>query len=85
MVKSHVFQQAYPLTPLKTGDRVRYIGLDSRIRADYGAEDLLVLLINPFTGIAVCENKAGLRLVGVSSEDLKLLHSPTGTRYRNPL
>lgn len=73
MLKSHVFQPAHQLTHLKIGDRVRYVGMDSRIRSDYGAEDLLILLIDQFSGIAVCENRAGQRLVGVSSRDLQSL------------
>ncbi|NES95346.1 MAG: hypothetical protein F6K32_08960 [Desertifilum sp. SIO1I2] len=54
------------------GDCVQYVGSDLRIQQDYGNQELRILAIDR-SGMTVCEDKAGNRLVGVSSHHLKHL------------
>ncbi|MBD2256566.1 hypothetical protein [Pseudanabaena sp. FACHB-2040] len=56
---------------LQVGDRVYYIGLVQQLQADYGSQVLTLVALDRIRGIAVCENRKGCRLVGVSVSDLR--------------
>jgi len=55
------------------GDRVCYVGLDTKIQQDYGNQELLILRVDSFSKIAVCKNNLGDYLVGVPFSDLQFL------------
>lgn len=56
---------------LSQGDWVRYIGADPKIQQDYGSQNLRIVAVNSISGIAVCDNAVGQRLVGVALRQLQ--------------
>jgi hypothetical protein len=71
MVKHCLLPRRHQLIQLHQGDRVRYIGTDPKIQQDYGNQDLCILAIDWSSGIAVCDNTVGQRLVGVALRELQ--------------
>lgn len=56
---------------LKVGEKVQYVGLDSKIQQDYGRKQLVISHINCVTELAACKGPNGSWLVGVSLKDLQ--------------
>lgn len=56
---------------LEQGDYVRYIGANPKIKQDYSDQDLCIIAIDLISGLAVCDNKTGQRLVGVTLRELQ--------------
>ncbi|HIK16371.1 MAG TPA: hypothetical protein IGS53_13960 [Leptolyngbyaceae cyanobacterium M33_DOE_097] len=55
------------------GDRVYYVGSDSRILRDYGKRELEIVSVSLVHRVAVCQMVAsGAKLVGVPLWDLKV-------------
>jgi len=71
MVKLCSSPQQIEPSPLEQGDYVRYIGANPQIRQDYSNQDLCIIAIDLISGIAVCDNKTGQRLVGVTLRELQ--------------
>lgn len=71
MAKLYSSLQQLPVVALGQGNCVRYIGADPKVQQDYGDQDLQVIAIDSMSGIAICDNKRGQRLVGVAVRDLQ--------------
>jgi len=59
------------------GDRVYYVGSDSRVMQDYGRRELEIVSVSQMHRVAVCQTvTSGAKLVGVPLRDLEV---STGT------
>lgn len=76
MVELCFFPQCFQPIQLAQGCYVRYVGADPKLQQDYANQSLRILAIDTISGITICENQAGLQLVGVSYRDLEGAEQP---------
>ncbi len=79
MVELDCLTQLRQSARLNPGDWVRYIGADPKLALDYSNQNLQIISIDRVSPIAVCDNKAGLRLVGVALGELEKIESLKAT------